>query len=93
MICDNLSVSKEGHLLFAGQDTVELAKKYGTPVYLMDEDKTIAVAGTDIVKADGKHQNPLREPYFLEEVFWRKLGAQRKKLNTMSIREKRVRLS
>lgn len=39
MICDNISVSKEGHLLFAGQDTVELAKKYGTPVYLMDEDK------------------------------------------------------
>lgn len=38
---------------------------------LMDEDKTIAVAGTDIVKADGKHQNPLREPYFVEEVFWR----------------------
>lgn len=39
MICDNISVSKEGHLLFAGQDTVELAKKYGTPVYLMDVDK------------------------------------------------------
>ena len=39
MICDNISVSKEGHLLFAGQDTIELAKKYGTPVYLMDEDK------------------------------------------------------
>lgn len=39
MSCDNISVSKEGHLLFAGQDTVELAKKYGTPVYLMDEDK------------------------------------------------------
>src|SRR5699024_4463190 len=39
MICDNISVSKEGHLLFAGQDTVELAARYGTPVYLMDEDK------------------------------------------------------
>lgn len=39
MICDNISVSKQGRLLFAGQDTVELAKKYGTPVYLMDEDK------------------------------------------------------
>ncbi len=38
---------------------------------LMNEDKTIAVAGTDIVKADGRHQNPLREPYFLEEVFWK----------------------
>lgn len=39
MLCNNISVSKEGHLLFAGQDTVELAKKYGTPLYLMDEDK------------------------------------------------------
>ena len=40
MICENISVSKDGkHLLFAGQDTVELAKKYGTPVYLLDEDR------------------------------------------------------
>ena len=39
MICDNLSISDKGHLLFAGQDTVELAAKYGTPVYLLDEDK------------------------------------------------------
>ena len=45
---------------------------------LMDEDRTIAVAGTDIVKADGKHQNPLREPYFLEEVFWRMAIAKNK---------------
>ncbi len=39
MICDNLSVDKNGHLLFAGQDTVSLAKKYGTPLYLLDENK------------------------------------------------------
>ncbi len=39
MICDNLSVGRNGHLYFAGHDTVDLAKKYGTPVYLMDEDK------------------------------------------------------
>lgn len=40
MICENISISKDGkHLLFAGQDTVELAKKYGTPVYLLDEDR------------------------------------------------------
>lgn len=38
MICDNISV-KEGILNFAGQNTVELAKKYGTPLYLLDEDK------------------------------------------------------
>ncbi len=39
MICDNLSVNNNGHLLFAGYDTVELAKKYGTPLYLLDENK------------------------------------------------------
>ena len=39
VICDNISISENGHLLFAGQDTVELAAKYGTPLYLMDEDK------------------------------------------------------
>ena len=39
MICDNITVSESGRLLFAGQDTVELARQYGTPLYLMDEDK------------------------------------------------------
>ena len=36
MICDNLGV-KEGRLNFAGRDAASLAKKYGTPLYLMDE--------------------------------------------------------
>lgn len=39
MICNNISTGKDGHLLFAGQDTVVLAAQYGTPLYLMDEDK------------------------------------------------------
>ncbi|MGN0494398.1 MAG: diaminopimelate decarboxylase [Acutalibacteraceae bacterium] len=39
MICDNISVNEKGHLTFAGYDTVELAEKYGTPLYLMDEGK------------------------------------------------------
>ena len=39
MLCVNLSVSPEGHLLFAGQDTLELAEQYGTPLYLMDEQR------------------------------------------------------
>ena len=38
MICDNLSV-KDGVLIFAGANTVELAKEYKTPLYLMDENK------------------------------------------------------
>ena len=39
MICNNLSVNEKGHLAFAGQDTVELAKEYKTPLYLIDEDR------------------------------------------------------
>ena len=31
MICDNITTAANGHLLFAGQDTVDLAKQYGTP--------------------------------------------------------------
>ena len=38
MIAKNLSVNKTAHLCFAGQDVVELAQKYGTPLYLLDED-------------------------------------------------------
>ena len=39
MICDNLGINEKGHLTFAGRDTVELAEKYGTPAYIMDEEK------------------------------------------------------
>ncbi len=39
MICNNLGVNSKGNLEFAGRDTVELAKTYGTPLYLMDEEK------------------------------------------------------
>ena len=38
-ICENTSVNAAGHLCFAGQDTAALAKQYGTPLYLMDEDR------------------------------------------------------
>ena len=39
MICNNLTVNEQGHLCLGGQDTVKLAEKYGTPLYLMDEDR------------------------------------------------------
>ena len=39
LICENLSVNAKGHLCLAGQDTAELARQYGTPLYLMDEDR------------------------------------------------------
>lgn len=37
LLYDNLTINEAGHLCFVGYDTVELAKKYGTPLYLMDE--------------------------------------------------------
>jgi diaminopimelate decarboxylase len=36
-VSDSLSVNEQGHLTIGGVDTVELAKKYGTPLYVMDE--------------------------------------------------------
>ncbi len=36
-VSKNLAVNKNGHLTVGGVDTVELAKEYGTPLYVMDE--------------------------------------------------------
>lgn len=37
MLSSNITIGENGHLFFAGHDTVALAKQYGTPLYLMDE--------------------------------------------------------
>ena len=37
MLYENLSVNQAGHLCFAGYDTVELTREYGTCLMLMDE--------------------------------------------------------
>ena len=39
MLNDTLGINAAGHLTFDGQDTAELAKEYGTPLYLMSEDR------------------------------------------------------
>ena len=39
MIYDNLSVNDAGHLAIAGIDACELAAEYGTPLYVLDEDR------------------------------------------------------
>ncbi len=38
-VSDNLNVNNKGNLAIGGVDTVELAEKYGTPLYVMDEQK------------------------------------------------------
>ena len=37
MLQDNHSVNAAGHLTVAGMDTVDLAREFGTPLYVMDE--------------------------------------------------------
>ena len=39
MLCSNIGINENGHLTFAGEDTVRLAAHYKTPLYLMDEDR------------------------------------------------------
>lgn len=37
MLYNNYSTNEKGHFCLGGADTVDLAEKYGTPLYLMDE--------------------------------------------------------
>jgi len=39
MLYSNLSVNDQGHLSIAGIDACELAQTYGTPLYVLDEDR------------------------------------------------------
>ena len=39
LICNSLSTNNNGELIFNGANTVELAKNFGTPLYVIDEDK------------------------------------------------------
>lgn len=39
MLHDNLKINEKGNLVFAEIDTLDLAKKYGTPLMVLDEDK------------------------------------------------------
>jgi len=66
MICDNLSV-RGGTLYFAGQNTVELARRYGTPLYLMDEDK-IREKCRAYKRAFEKHFGPASRPLYASKA-------------------------
>ena len=39
LIHSNVTIGENGHLHFAGMDTVALAKEYGTPAILIDEER------------------------------------------------------
>ncbi|MBQ8759057.1 MAG: diaminopimelate decarboxylase, partial [Clostridia bacterium] len=39
LLHNNYSINDKGHFEVCGHDTVLLAEKYGTPLYVIDEDK------------------------------------------------------
>ena len=39
LLHDNYSINEKGHFTVCGYDTVELARDFGTPLYVIDEDK------------------------------------------------------
>ena len=39
MLYPHISVNSEGHLEVSGADTVSLAREYGTPLYVLSEDR------------------------------------------------------
>ena len=66
MICNNITV-KNGILHFAGQDTTKLAAQYGTPLYLMDEDK-IREKCRAYKHAFEKHFGPSAQPLYASKA-------------------------
>lgn len=66
MICENITVV-DGILHFAGQNTVELAKQYGTPLYLLDEDKVRNQCRT-YKAAFAKHFGPNSYPLYASKA-------------------------
>ena len=46
MLYDNLSVNEAGHLAIAGVDACSLAEQFGTPLYVLDEDRVRAKCRT-----------------------------------------------
>ena len=55
MIHDNYGINEKGHLTVCGADTVSLADKYGTPLYILDE---------DLVRAKCREYKAAFEKYF-----------------------------
>ena len=69
MFPENTGVNKQGHLVIGGCDTVELAKEFGTPLYVFDEmslRNKCAEYKTEFNQALSRHDGTLRlEGFFM----------------------------
>lgn len=68
MIHTNLSVNEKSHLTIAGADTVALAKEYGTPLMVLDEER---IKGNMLayVSAMKKHFGDDATPFYASKAF------------------------
>ena len=67
MLYDNLSVNDNGHLTIGGLDAVDLAVKYGTPLYVLDEDVIRSKCRT-YVEAMHKYFGPDSAPLYASKA-------------------------
>ena len=67
MLYPNLSINDAGHLCIAGLDATELAKTYGTPLYVLDEDRVRQRCRT-YVKAMATHLPEGSMPLFASKA-------------------------
>ncbi len=68
MLHSNLSVNEKGHLCIAGTDTVLLAKEYGTPLMVLDEER-IRENMRKYVRAMKKHFGDTALPFYASKAF------------------------
>lgn len=67
VLYDNLTINEKDHLCMAGMDTVELAQEYGTPLYLMDEERIINRMCT-YKRAMSKHFGGTSLPFYASKA-------------------------
>lgn len=63
-----LDINESGHLSISGCDTVELAQRYGTPLYVMSEDEVRRVCRS-YVDSFGQYYNGNGRPIFASKAF------------------------
>lgn len=67
-ISDSLTTNNMGHLAIGGADVVSLARKYGTPLYIMDENKIRSVC-REYVKALKECYGDNFLPFYASKAF------------------------
>ena len=72
-ICENISRTESGELCFAGMPLTPLAQKYGTPLYLYDEERIRKMCRTYLVAAKEAFSGKAKVLYASKAASFRRL--------------------